>query len=211
MDLFFDRESSKSPTVRKYRDLLYGLHGDLAWLLHSRAEQSSEGGSIGLEDLKTEVARYIDAQGADAALTDELFQGVMERIFALVATRQERFEFEVQPLREFFAAHHLYSTAQVSTLGVSRPGTRADRFDAMARDAFWLNVVRFYAGFYASGELPSLADCLEAWADDPDLPLLIIREPSPPYWWQTGPFLWTGGAASGPYRYASPVVAIVTY
>jgi hypothetical protein len=171
MDLYFDREASKSPVVRERRDLLYGLHGYLAWKLHVGAERSAERGSISLEELEAVVGEYLEDQGADTALADELFQGVVERIIALVATRQERFEFEVQPLREFFAAHHLYSTAQVSQMGTARPGTRADRFGALARDAFWLNVARFFAGFYTSGELPSLADCLEALAEDADFAL----------------------------------------
>lgn len=166
MDLYFNREAAKSPLVRNHRDLLYGLHGHLAWRLHVGAERSSEQGSIALEDLKIVVAKYVESQGVDPALADEMFQGVVERIIALVATRQERFEFEVQPLRGFFAAHHLFATAQVSQFGTTRPGTRADRFDALARDSFWLNVARFFAGFYTSGELPSLADGLEILARD---------------------------------------------
>jgi hypothetical protein len=171
MDLFFDRESTKSRIVRDNRELLYGLHGYLAWILHSGAERAADKGSIALEDLKKTVASYLDANGADTALTDDLFHGVVDRIIAVTATRQERFEFEVQPLREFFAAFHLYCTAQVSQLGVERPGTLADRFDAMARHPFWLNVARFYAGFYTSGELPSLADRLQAFENDPDFAL----------------------------------------
>jgi hypothetical protein len=171
IDLYFAREVSKSRLVKKNRDLLYGLHGHLGWLLHAGAERNAELGSIALVDLKREVTTYLEAQGERADLADQLFRGVVERIIALVATRQERFEFAVQPLREFFAAQYLYATAQVSQLGSIRPGTRADRFDALARDAFWLNVVRFYAGFYTSGELPSLADRLEALAEEADYAL----------------------------------------
>lgn len=171
MELYFNREAAKSPVVRKYRDLLYGLHGQLAWMLHVGAEQSPERGSISQEDLKATLTKYVVTQGEDPGLADELFQGVVERIIALVATRQERFEFEVQPLREFFAAHHLFATAQISQLGTARPGTRADRFAALARDPFWLNVARFFAGFYTSGELASLADNLEELATDPEYAL----------------------------------------
>jgi hypothetical protein len=166
MELYFDREASKSKVVRNNRELLYGFHGYLAWLLHAGAERSAAKGSITQDDLRREVTKYLENQGVDAGLADDLFRGVVERIIALVATRQQRFEFEVQPLREFFAAHHLFSTAQVSQFGISRSGTRADRFDALARNAFWLNVARFYGGFYTSGELPSLADQLEALAED---------------------------------------------
>ncbi|HEV7775119.1 MAG TPA: hypothetical protein VGO48_17705 [Conexibacter sp.] len=166
MTLFFDREAAKSRIVRKHRALLFGLHGDLAWRLHCDAERSGSGGTITLQALESAVRRYVVKQGVDEGIADDLFQGVVERIVAIVATHQERFEFEVQPLREFFAAHHLYATGQISQFGVRRPGTRADRFAALARNGFWLNVLRFYAGFYMSGELPSLADGLVELARD---------------------------------------------
>jgi hypothetical protein len=45
-----------------------------------------------------------------------------------------------------------------------RRGTLPERFDALARDFFWQNVTRFYAGCYSKGELPSLVDRLEELA-----------------------------------------------
>ena len=40
-------------------------------------------------------------------------------------------------------------------------GTKPDRFDAIARNFYWLNVARFYAGCYSKGELPSLVESLD--------------------------------------------------
>jgi hypothetical protein len=71
------------------------------------------------------------------------------------------YEFEVQPLREYYAARYLYNTAPYSPTGNERKGTKPDRFDAMSRDFYWLNVTRFYAGCYSKGELPSLVDRLQ--------------------------------------------------
>jgi len=165
MTLFFAREGAKSEVVRRHRTLLFGLHGALAWKLHGAARAGD--GSIGLEELRAFVRAYVAEQEGDPAIAVELFLGVVERIVAIVATQQERYEFEVQPLREFFAAHHLYDTSSFSQFGVRRPGTREDRFAALARSDFWTNVLRFYAGFYRSGELPALADGLEQLAEDP--------------------------------------------
>lgn len=80
---------------------------------------------------------------------------------SLVSRVQGTFEFEVQPLREYFAARYLYDTAPYSPSGAQRRGTLPDRFDAIARNFYWLNVTRFYAGCYSSGELASLLSGLE--------------------------------------------------
>ncbi len=167
LGVFFDREAAKGDLVRDHRDTLMALHRYLAWTLHCGAELWSASGSISEADLKAAVVQYLERQDVDLGLADELFQGVVERIFALVSRVQGRFEFEVQPLREYFAASYLYSTAQVSRVGHERPGTLLDRFDGLARNPFWLNVVRFYAGFYETGQLPSLVYRLKALRDDP--------------------------------------------
>src|SRR5207237_4956 len=76
------------------------------------------------------------------------------------------YEFEVQPLREYFAARHLYETAPYSPPGAERGGTKPDRFDALARDFYWLNVTRFFAGCFSKGELPALVDRLQQLAKE---------------------------------------------
>ena len=68
------------------------------------------------------------------------------------------FEFEVQPLREYFSARHLYTTAPYSPPGRPRKGTRPDRFESIAGSFYWTNVARFFCGFYDAGELSSLVD-----------------------------------------------------
>ena len=73
--------------------------------------------------------------------------------------QDDSYEFEVQPVREYFCASYLYETAATyAPPGVtSAPsGTREQRFDAMARNPYWTNVLRFYAGKFFSGELGGL-------------------------------------------------------
>jgi hypothetical protein len=76
----------------------------------------------------------------------------------LVSRVQETYEFEVQPLREYFAARHLYETAPYSPTGAEKSGTKLDRFDALARNPYWLNVARFYGGCFSNGEISALVD-----------------------------------------------------
>ena len=91
---------------------------------------------------------------------------MVERVVAIVSRVQGLYEFDVQTLREYFAARHLYETAPYSPVGDERRGTISDRWRALSRNYYWLNVARFYAGCYSEGELPSLVDDLRALSDD---------------------------------------------
>lgn len=161
VDLFFNREAEKTPVVKKHRDLLLGIHKYIAWVLHSEAEQLGKNGSITQDELQNRIQLYLEGQGYDGNLARELVTGALERIVALVSRVEGTYEFEVQPLREYFAARYLYETARHSSPGMEYSGTKPDRFDAIARNFYWLNVTRFYAGCYDVGELPSLIDRLE--------------------------------------------------
>ena len=164
VDLFFNREAEKSNVVRDHRDLLINIHRYLAWILHSEAQTKQTRGSITEDRLQKVVRDYLDNEGHDSDLAQNLFTGMVERVVALVSRVQGTFEFEVQPLREYFAARYLYSTAPYSPPGAEQPGTLPERFDALARDFFWQNVTRFYAGCYDRGQLPSLVHSLEELA-----------------------------------------------
>jgi hypothetical protein len=168
VELFFNREAEKSSVVRDHRDLLIDIHRYLAWVLHSEAQTRENRGSASAERLRQLVEDYLTDEGHDPSLAQRLFTGMVERVVALVSRVEGTYEFEVQPLREYFAARHLYNTAPYSPPGRERRGTLPERFDALARDFFWQNVTRFYAGCYSKGELPSLVDRLEELARSPD-------------------------------------------
>ncbi len=167
VELFFNREAEKSTTVREHRDLLIDIHRYLAWVLHSEAQTKRDRGSVSAERLQQLVKEYLEGEGYDPSLAFRLFTGMVERVVALVSRVEGTYEFEVQPLREYFAARHLYNTAPYSPPGEEHSGTLPERFDALARDFFWQNVTRFYAGCYSKGELPSLCDRLEDLAQSP--------------------------------------------
>lgn len=179
IELFFNREAEKSSVVRDNRDLLIDIHRYLAWLLHTEAEQSSgqssgrPNGAIEESRLREVLKNYLNSEGySDSSLPDELFTGVVERVVALVSRVQGTYEFEVQPLREYFAARFLYETAPYSPAGSEQRGTKPDRFDAISRSFYWLNVTRFYAGCYSKGELASLIDRLSELTRDPNFRFL---------------------------------------
>ncbi len=160
MKLFFNREAEKSTIVRDHRDLLLSIHGVLAWVLQTQAEEGSGSGSISKDALYTRIRDFLTTEEYNPALAGTLLTGTSERVGALVSRVEGTFEFEVQPLREYFAARHLYKTSPYSPPGQAQKGTRPDRFDALARSPYWTNVTRFFCGFYDVGELGSLVDGL---------------------------------------------------
>ena len=178
VDIFFDREAEKAAVVRENRDLLIRIHRYLAWVLQAGAEAApslnslarrtgtSLSGSISEQDLRILLREFLERDGSDPALVDKLFSGVVERVVAIVSRVQGTYEFDVQTLREYFAARHLYETAPYSPAGDARRGTISDRWRALSRNFYWLNVARFYAGCYSEGELSSLVDELRVLSND---------------------------------------------
>lgn len=168
VELFFNREAEKSTIVRNHRDLLIDIHRYLAWILHAESQTEGDRGSVSADRLRQLVSEYLINEDRDASLAQQLFTGMVERVVALVSRVEGTYEFEVQPLREYFAARHLYNTAPYSPPGSPQNGTLPERFDALCRDFYWQNVTRFYAGCYSKGELPSLVDRLEELSRTPE-------------------------------------------
>ncbi|HEY9176329.1 MAG TPA: hypothetical protein VIN07_01500, partial [Flavipsychrobacter sp.] len=156
IDLFFNRESEKNIDIRNNRDLIINIHQYLAWVLHSEAELSNSNGRIDIEQLKDRLKQYLIKEGHKTDLADTLFTVVNERVCALVSRIQGYFEFEVQPLREYFCAKYLYNTSPYTPAGYEKSGTKPERFDALTHNYYWQNVVRFFAGCFDRGELPLL-------------------------------------------------------
>lgn len=170
MDLFFGREAEKDEVVRENRDVLIQIHQYVAWTLQVEAERPGGSGSITQNDLKLLVSKFLEEKEHTGDVLS-LFTGAVERVGALVSRVQGMLEFEVQPLREYFTGKYLYETAPYSPPGNEKGGTRPQRFDALARRPYWLNVARFYAGCYNSGELSSLVSGLEVLQEESSLAL----------------------------------------
>jgi len=166
IELFFNRESEKNITIRDHRDLIIDIHQYLAWVLHSEAELYNNSGSIHIDELKRRLKLYLSKEGHKTDIADNLFHVLEERVCALVSRVQGTYEFEVQPLREYFCARYLYNTSPYSPVGSPQNGTKPDRFDAIARNFYWHNVVRFYTGCFDRGELPMLIQKIKELQED---------------------------------------------
>lgn len=175
INLFFDRESEKSTVIRDNRDLIIDIHQFLAWILHSESEMHKTSGIIQVDELKKRLIEYLEKEEYNTGITD-IFTAVEERVCALVSRVQGTYEFEVQPLREYFCAMHLYKTAPHSPPGSEKAGTKPDRFEAVTRNFYWQNVLRFFAGCFDKGELPMITQELNGLLGD-----TIIRYTNYPY------------------------------
>lgn len=166
IELFFNRESEKNHIIRDHRDLIIDIHQYIAWILHSEAELYGNSGSIDIDDLKQRLKLYLSKEGHQTDIADQLFHVLQERVCALVSRVQGTYEFEVQPLREYFCAKYLYNTSPYSPVGKERAGTKPERFNAIAKNFYWHNVVRFFSGCFDKGELPMLIHELKELQND---------------------------------------------
>ncbi len=161
VDTFLNREAEKSSLIKSHRELILELHGHVAWKLQSLAEDEGGDGRIGHHDLLSILKEYMIREQYDPLVAENIFSVMRQRVVAIVSRFEGTYEFEVQPLREFFAAMHLYQTAAYSPVGEERAETLPDRFSALSQNPYWFNVTRFYAGFYSKGELSTLADGID--------------------------------------------------
>ncbi|MEU2356546.1 hypothetical protein ABZ599_26840 [Streptomyces misionensis] len=177
IDVFLNREAEKDRTVRENRELLINIHRYLGYYLHARAEVDGATGRISTEELRGVLSAFLERETASspsmqrrvADLLDSLLTGVVERVVALVSRVEGTYEFEVQPLREYFAAKYLYETAPYAPATRKQNGTKPDRFDGIAPNPYWMNVTRFFAGCFSKGELLDLADRTARLVEDSDI------------------------------------------
>ena len=171
VDLFFAREAGKDEDVKAFRDELIDIHRYLAWVLHAEAETGRTLGKIEESRLLELLRDYLAREQRDPELANKLFRGVTQRVVFLVGAVEGQYQFEVQPLREYFAAKFLYEDAPHSSIGNPQPGTIDERFSAIAKNTYWQNVARFYAGCFRKAELPALVERLQELCEEGDLAL----------------------------------------
>jgi hypothetical protein len=137
--------------VRDNRENLEEVTAYLGWYLQGLAEQQGSNGRLGTTDLKTEIFRYLSTAQKDTGLVDALFTDVTDRVWALASKVQGTFEFDVQPVREFFAARYLSQYASAY---------KSEVLKALMRRPFWFNTSRLFAGFAHANEVGGLVDGL---------------------------------------------------
>lgn len=157
MQTFLDREAEKSAAVHRHRSDLEEVTAHLGWLLQEQSESGEVHGRLTVAAVKKSILLYLHDVGKDVTLVDDLFTAVTDRVWALSSKQQGTFQFDIQPLQEYFAAKHLYDVAGAG----SRDFDKTRIFRQLVRRPYWMNNCRFYAGFATVSELITLADVLK--------------------------------------------------
>ncbi|MFJ5022043.1 NACHT domain-containing protein [Streptomyces goshikiensis] len=162
METFLDREAEKTVEVDEHRADLEEVTAFLGWHLQALAEQEGSNGQLPTKELRRAILTYLFDVDKQTTLVDALFTAVTDRVWALTSKVQGTFEFDVQPLREFFAARYLFEFA-----GADQPQfDKADVLRHLVRRGYWLNTSRFFAGFARPNELAGIVETLEEERDE---------------------------------------------
>ncbi|MFF0013054.1 NACHT domain-containing protein [Streptomyces sp. NPDC005374] len=161
METFLDREAAKTPAVHRHRADLEEVTAFLGWHLQARAEAENGNGQLPTRELLRAIMNYLFDVQKDASMFSDLFTAVTDRVWALTSKVQGTFEFDVQPLREYFAARYLYEYAGADQRGFDT----GEVLRSMVRRGYWLNTLRFYAGFANPNELGGMVEVLEEERD----------------------------------------------
>lgn len=155
IETFLDREQAhdKEPLLSEQRRLVVEVHQRLAWLLQAAVEEGRSSGSIGRVDLPRILREQLADRPQGLEFAQALFESFEARVMCLVE-RDGAFEFEVQSLREYFAAVYISDTAP------ARGGVPKDaRLMELLARPYWSNVTRFLVGMWSPGEIKGLRYC----------------------------------------------------
>lgn len=151
---FLDREHSegKEPLLSNQRDVVEDAHAFLGWMLQSEAEREEGSGRIARDELRQSLRNHLEGRPKSQELADALFSAMESRVLCLVEREPGFFEFEVQSLREYFAAKYVFDYSPSQGTGNSR----SDCFEAMLIRPSWLNVCRFLVGMFNRMEVSGI-------------------------------------------------------
>lgn len=168
---FLDREQTedKEPLLADQRRVVEDTHAYLGWYLQSKAEQGNSAGSITRTELRSVLRTYLAGQPEEQLLADELYSAITDRVLCLVE-RDDAFEFEVQSLREYFAAVHMFENLTSRGKGNSKD----DGLNELLERPYWGNVCRFFIGMLSRGEVRALSGNFRA-ADKKVRPHPLVR------------------------------------
>jgi len=159
---FLDREQSedKEPLLAEERQVIEDIHAYIGWFIHTQAEEGKSSGSIRRSDLKTLLREHLQGREDGQALADKLFSAFTTRVLCLVERNpgSGEFQFDVQSLREYFAAVYIFDEAGRDS--------RDDCLVALLKRPYWSNVCRFFVGKYSKGEVRGMRSVLQDIASE---------------------------------------------
>jgi hypothetical protein len=177
LEIIYKRERAKSKMIiQTDKELLFGLHGYIGYLLHKRAAKSMDTQSkMRVDEFFKEVLNYLrvkDPYSDIDKLKDiakQFTREAHERLVLLVELDTGLFGFELRPIQEFFAAAYLVDETKDYD-------QKSKRFQAIALSPHWRNVALFFAGRIGRVNPGEAALILEVCRDiDRDKPDCFVR------------------------------------
>lgn len=164
---FLDREQTeeKEPLLSSDRDVIEDIHAFLGWYLQQQAEGADGAGQISRAELKQLLDRHLTGRDKGKELAKQLFAALEGRVLCLIERQPGYFQFEVQSLREYFAAAYVNEYADPRGVGNSR----VDCFDALLARPYWLNTCRFFVGMFTKIEVRGIERSLRELQAKPEL------------------------------------------
>lgn len=157
MDLFLERESTKSKTVLDNRPDLEEATSFIGWLMQALTEVDASSTRLPAQRIVREMRMYLAGVEKTHSPVQALFDAMRDRVWVLTSKQSGTYEFDVQSIREFFAARFLYEFAEGDEHGYE---PEAALVELLPR-AYWANTARFLGGHFQRREVPSLADAIE--------------------------------------------------
>lgn len=149
--VLIDRDVDKSPGLRKNREIIEALHQVLGYKIHALTEVEQSDGTLSRSQLLDVVSSWLKTQGAGNISPRDLFKLGEERLGLIVSPKGEgeetRYGYEIQPIREYFAAAFINDQIK---------GNAHEVFQELVRRAFWREVALFLAGLRRPNEKADL-------------------------------------------------------
>ncbi|MFC7502149.1 NACHT domain-containing protein [Nocardioides sp. CPCC 206347] len=171
VDLLLIREANRHPkSVKNHQGDLRDIVPFLGWYIQSRSEEHNLSGRMSKTEVEAAMTHFQSTYEKPTAIIDELLGAASDRLWALTSKEQGTYEFDIQSLREYFAAKFLYRFAGEENTSFDR----TDVLRALLCRPYWFNTARFYGGNADTTDLYVLAGGIaEAVEDNPDTQTLI--------------------------------------
>lgn len=160
-----DRDVEKSSELRQKREVIETLHQLLGYKIHSLTEADKADGTLRRPQLLEIIQNWMSSQVSNPTSgADEIFRLGEERLGLIVALRGEgeeaRYGYEIQPIREYFAA--AFITEQIQ-------GEAHEVFESLIYRSYWKEVALFLAGLRRPNEKADLIARAKAVERNPEI------------------------------------------
>ncbi|MDO7868168.1 NACHT domain-containing protein [Nocardioides jiangxiensis] len=158
MDLFLAREAAKTRAVLDNLSDLEEATAFIGWFMHALTEVDATSTRLPGARIIREMTMYLASVQKATDGVQGLFEALRDRVWVLTSKHTGTYEFDVQSIREFFAARFLYEFAQSDNGDGYEP--EAALVELLPR-SYWSNAARFLAGHFQSREIAHVADLIQ--------------------------------------------------